>query len=153
MIYTLSAVTRLPLPRDQVFDFFSRAENLGLITPPSLGFDIHTKLPIVMREGTLIDYTVKLRGIPIKWRTRIVRWNPGVEFVDEQLKGPYAMWVHTHRFRDVPGGTEISDEVKYKLPFGPLGRLVHFFVRRELAGIFAYREVATRRILLGKAGF
>ncbi len=149
MIYTLSALTQLPLPRGQVFDFFSKAENLGRITPPSLGFDIHTPLPVVMGNGTLIDYTVRLHGIPIRWRSKITRWNPGVEFVDEQIKGPYAMWVHTHRFRDVAGGTEISDEVKYKLPFGVLGRIAHFFVRRELDGIFAYRETATRRLLLG----
>ncbi len=152
MIYTLSALTVLPLLRAEVFEFFSKAENLGRITPPTLGFDIHTPLPVVMGNGTLIDYTVKLHGIPIRWRSKITRWNPGVEFVDEQVKGPYAMWVHTHRFRDVPGGTEISDAVKYKLPFGVLGRIAHFcLVRRELEGIFAYRETATRRLLVGRA--
>ena len=149
MIYTLNATTRLPLPRGEVFDFFSRAENLGRITPSQLGFDIRTPLPIAMKEGTIIDYTIRMRGFPMKWKTRITRWNPGVEFADEQVKGPYALWIHTHRFRDVPGGTEISDTVQYKLPFGVLGRLVHFFVKRELAQIFAYREIATRRLLLG----
>lgn len=148
MIYTLRDSIQLPHPRQQVFDFFANAENLGRITPPSLGFTIHTRLPIVMGEGTLIDYTVRLQGIPIRWRTRIVSWDSGVEFVDEQLKGPYALWVHRHTFRDIPGGTEIHDEVRYKLPFGQVGRLAHFFVKRQLDSIFRYRQSAIRELLL-----
>ena len=101
-----------------------------------------------MKEGALIDYTVKLRGFPINWRTRIAEWNPPVHFVDEQLKGPYALWVHRHSFREVPGGTEIRDDVDYVLPFGILGRMAHFFVKGELDRIFKFRQAEVRSRLV-----
>lgn len=139
-------VTRIELPVDQatVFEFFSNAENLGLVTPPELGFRIRTATPIAMREGTLIDYTIRLWGVPLAWRTRIARWSPPAGFVDEQLRGPYKSWVHTHRFIPIAGGTAIEDEVEYELPLGRLGALALPLVRRQLARIFAYRIEAVR---------
>lgn len=148
MVYTLSSVIRVPLPRSQVFEFFANAENLGKITPPALDFVIHTKLPIEMRVGALIDYTVKLRGLPIRWQTRIAEWNPPHHFVDEQLKGPYAVWIHRHSFREVPGATEIRDDVEYVLPFGIFGRLAHFYVKGELDRIFTFRQAEVRSRLV-----
>lgn len=122
--YVLRAGMRLPKPRGEVFAFFSDARNLEAITPEGLKFQILTPGPIAMATGIVIDYRIALNGIPMTWRTLISRWSPPDVFVDEQLKGPYALWVHTHRFRDAEdGGTIIEDEVRYRLPLDPLGRI------------------------------
>ena len=127
-------------PIGDVFEFFEKPENLALITPPSLGFEIITPLPIEMKTGTLIDYTVKVQGIPVRWTTMITEHDPPHKFVDVQLKGPYAFWHHTHTFKEVEGGTLMSDRVQYILPFGFLGRLVHALsVEGQLKHIFDYR--------------
>lgn len=123
-----------------MFAFFSDAANLERLTPPFLGFTILTPQPIEMRSGTVIDYRIRLSGLPMTWRTLIEDYEPGVRFVDVQLRGPYRTWRHTHTFRDAEGGTEIGDRVAYELPLGPLGRLAHaVFVKRQLRAIFAYR--------------
>lgn len=88
-------------PREEVFEFFSNAENLEFLTPDFLNFNILTKLPIKMQEGTEIEYKLKLYGVPIKWKSLITSWNPFESFVDEQIKGPYAKWVHTHIFESI----------------------------------------------------
>ena len=132
---------------DDVFSFFSNPENLSKITPKKLGFNILTPTPIKMKEGQLIDYSIKLLGKKIRWRTMITEYIPKVKFVDQQLKGPYSMWHHTHEFRDVDGKVEMTDEIYYVMPFGLLGRLVNFlFVSRDLNNIFKHRVEIINKI-------
>lgn len=149
----LQVSQRLPHAVEHVFEFFSRAENLAAITPPSLGFEILTPLPVDMRAGALIDYRIRLHGLPMRWRTRITEWNPPFGFVDVQERGPYALWEHTHRFRsDGPHATVMDDEVRYELPFGALGSLALPLVRRQLRGIFGYRRSTVEGLLRGRYG-
>ena len=145
--YTLRTEQIVPAPLERVFDFFSRPENLEQITPANLYFSILTPHPIKMRVGALIDYRIRIRGVPQRWRTLISYYDPPHCFIDEQLRGPYAKWVHRHTFARVEGGTRIADEVQYAMPLGAIGRLVHWaFVRRELETIFAFRTACIARL-------
>src|SRR3954470_23735571 len=103
----------VPASLDETFAFFAEAANLERLTPPWLNFRTHTPLPIAMGEGTTIDYRVRLRGLPMPWRSRIDVWEPGARFVDRQIIGPYRWWRHEHRFEAVPGGTRVADHVEY----------------------------------------
>jgi hypothetical protein len=134
-------------PVEEVFAFFSDANNLEAITPRQLDFRILTPGPIRLAAGARIDYQLRLYGIPLKWATLIERWEPPHEFGDVQLRGPYRVWRHTHRFVSEGAGTRIVDDVEYELPLGPLGRLVDaLWTRREVARIFGYRsEVIARQ--------
>jgi len=128
----------LARPRVEVFEFFSNAANLETLTPPWLNFHIVTPGPIAMRAGTLIDYRLRIHGIPANWRTRISVWEPPFRFVDEQLRGPYRRWHHEHTFEERDGGTLCRDRVEYDM-IG--GRLVNWLiVRRDVETIFAYRR-------------
>jgi ligand-binding SRPBCC domain-containing protein len=125
----------------ETFDFFADAANLERITPPELNFRITTPQPIEIAKGTLIDYNLRLRGIPLTWRTLISEWDPPYSFVDEALKSPYNQWIHRHTFREIgEGRTEITDEVRYRLPLEPIGDIAHWYVRAELDYIFDYRQ-------------
>lgn len=148
--YRLDARLELPRSLAQVFPFFAAAENLARITRRELGFQIRTPGPIHMAEGTLIEYTIRLWGIPMRWQTRIAAWDPPTMFVDEQLRGPYRTWVHTHRFRPTLDGkgTIVEDEVVYTLPFGWAGRIAAPLVRRQVDRIFQFRQQEVRRLLV-----
>jgi ligand-binding SRPBCC domain-containing protein len=126
-----------------VFPFFADAGNLARITPPDLSFEFLSELPIAMRVGALIDYRLRLYGVPFRWRTRITGWDPPHAFVDEQIRGPYRRWQHSHLFRAAPDGsgdTLMVDEVRYALPLAPFGEIAHFLVRRKLDAIFDFRR-------------
>jgi ligand-binding SRPBCC domain-containing protein len=139
-IHVLERETWVPRPLPEVFDFFSRAENLAQITPPWLDFKILTPPPIQMKEGTVIDYLLRIHGLPCRWLTYIECWDPPYGFVDVQRKGPYRLWRHTHRFQEKNNGTLVSDRVEFALPFGPLGELIYRLqVARELERIFDFR--------------
>lgn len=137
---TLQTEAIIPLPREEVFSFFAKAENLERITPDSLRFEILTPSPVRMEEGTLIDYRIRIGGVPQRWRTRISLWEPPFRFADEQLKGPYRRWFHTHTFEEVEEGTRMADRVEYELPFGVFGRMGHPLIRRQLRKIFTHRN-------------
>jgi ligand-binding SRPBCC domain-containing protein len=133
---------RLPLPPEEAFEFFGDAHNLEVVTPDWLRFAIVSAEPPQLGEGALIQYRLRVRGIPVRWTSRITAWEPGRRFVDEQIRGPYKYWEHTHWFEpDGQGGTWMTDRVRYSMPFGPLGRLAHrLLVRRDLRRIFDYRR-------------
>lgn len=138
----------IPRPLDEVFGFFAEAGNLERITPPWLGFSLVTPEPVEMRRGTLIEYRLRLHRVPLRWITRIERWEPGRAFEDVQVKGPYRLWHHRHGFRAVGGGTLVQDHVRYALPLGRLGELAHAaIVERDLARIFAFRHSAVKELL------
>jgi len=138
--FIFTAEQQLPRRREGVFPFFADAANLQRITPPWLSFRIETPQPIEMRAGTLIDYRLRLHGVPLRWRTRIAVWEPPYRFVDEQLRGPYRLWVHEHLFEPDGDGTLCRDRVTYAVPGGWL--VESLFVRREIERIFTYRRAA-----------
>jgi len=133
----------LPETRAKVFSFFSNARNLQSITPPWLNFEILTPGEIRMHAGAYIDYRLRVRRLPLQWRSEITEWVPMVRFVDVQRRGPYRYWKHTHTFFDLDGGTLCRDEVEYAVPGG---RLINWLlVRRDIEKIFSYRAQALPR--------
>jgi ligand-binding SRPBCC domain-containing protein len=146
-IYTLEREQWLPATMERVFAFFADAANLGTLTPPWLGFRILSARPIAMREGARIEYRIALAGIPLRWRTCITRWEPGVRFVDEQQRGPYAFWQHTHAFERCGAGVLMRDTVRYAIPLGALGRIAHrIAVQNALGTIFDFRFARIREL-------
>jgi ligand-binding SRPBCC domain-containing protein len=141
-VHTLKREQFLPSPPAEVFPFFSDARNLERITPPLLRFEVVTGGEIEMRPGALIQYRLRLHGLPVDWLTRIEEWQSGLRSVDAQLSGPYRLWHHTHSFEARDGGTLMTDTVRYALPAWPLGELARPLVKRDLARIFDFRAGA-----------
>lgn len=136
--FTFESTQELPAPLEAVFRFFADATNLETITPPWLRFRVTTPQPIEMGEGTLIDYRLRIRGVPVRWQSEITDWDPPHRFVDRQLRGPYRRWVHTHVFEPTADGTLVRDAVEYAVPGG--GLVNRLLVRPDVERIFAYRR-------------
>ena len=146
-MHTLRREQLLPGTPDEVFPFFADARNLEAITPPLLRFEVVTPGEIEMGVGALIRYRLRLHGVPVHWLTSIQAWDPPHRFVDQQVRGPYALWHHTHTFEAAgDGATRMTDVVRYAIGFGPAGRLAHrLFVRRDVEAIFDFRREELRR--------
>lgn len=126
---------------NNVFDFFSKAENLNLLTPPDLKFIILTASPIVMQLGTQINYKLSLNGISFGWRTEITGFEPPLFFEDTQVRGPYRIWKHRHHFEAYGNQTIMTDEVRYLSPGYFLEPLINrLFIKKKVERIFEYRE-------------
>jgi len=145
--YTLDFKQQVQRPLPEIFEFFSRAENLEVLTPPWLKFKILHVKPQPVQQGTLIDYKLRIHGIPLRWTSEIVEWEPPRRFVDLQLRGPYKLWRHEHRFGARDSGTLISDTINLSLPLGFLGHLAYKIkVRSDVQEIFAFREKKIRAL-------
>ncbi len=140
-MYTYSSEQTLPVPRPEVFSFFSDPANLELLTPDYLSFELDMDGPVEMDEGALLSYQLSLRGIPFSWTSRVEVWEPPERFVDVQLKGPYRSWRHEHVFHEVDGGTRVEDHVEYEVPGWFLAPLINWmFVSGDVEYIFSYRQ-------------
>lgn len=141
-VYNLKKVQHLPISLDEAWDFFSSPANLKDITPEHMKFDIrYLSGGNKMYPGQMITYRLQpVPGVPVSWTTEITHVQEPNYFVDEQRFGPYAMWHHQHHFKEVEGGVEMTDEVNYAIPLGPLGRLANWlFVERQVKAIFDHR--------------
>lgn len=146
-MHTLVKETIINKPLEEVFSFFSKAENLNLITPPELDFKILSPQPINIKQGAIIDYSIKLNGISFKWKTEITVFEKNKRFIDTQLKGPYKIWIHEHIFEHRGNATYMKDIVQFKSPgwiFEPI--INSLFVEKKVKSIFEYREKILNKI-------
>lgn len=146
-VHTLIRKTLIDKNITDVFAFFGKAENLNRITPPNLGFKIVTDIPVEMKKGTIIEYKIKLNGIPFIWKSEITKWDPPFCFEDTQLKGPYKIWIHEHKFEDKDGSTLMTDTINYLSPGGIFEFIPHnLIVKKKVEAIFDYRDKTIKEI-------
>ncbi|HEV2037635.1 MAG TPA: DUF1731 domain-containing protein, partial [Candidatus Eremiobacteraceae bacterium] len=135
----------------EVFNFFSSAANVEALAPPALNVRILTPPPIDMRRGATIEYRLNVHRLPVRWKTLIAKWEPGVRFVDYQIAGPYLLWRHQHDFEPSADGVVVRDTIDYALPIAPLSNLALPMVREDMRRIFDYRRTRFNQLLLPKA--
>ncbi len=136
--YRLKKSIWLAQPRAIIFDFFSNPRNLDRLTPAWLNFAILTPATSAIQQGSLLNYRLRIRGIPMRWQSEISIWDPPHRFVDRQTRGPYSLWVHEHTFEELDNGTVVGDNVEYAVPGGSL--VQKFLVAPDLERIFNYRH-------------
>lgn len=146
--FQLHREQRLERPIEDVFEFFSDPANLEALTPAWMRFRIVGCSDVRLRAGTLIDYRLRVRGMPLRWRSKITSWDPPYGFTDEQVVGPYRRWVHVHSFRPDRGGTLAADDVEYQVPGGSL--VERLLVRPDLERIFEYRCARLSEIMASR---
>jgi len=142
-MYKIRKTQEIPINISRAWDFFSKPENLGLITPSYMKFSIISRSDVGdMYPGMIITYTLSpVLDIKIKWATEITQIKEHKYFIDNQIKGPYTIWHHEHHFNEIENGIEMTDILFYDLPFGFIGRLGHeLFVKKKVEEIFSYRE-------------
>jgi ligand-binding SRPBCC domain-containing protein len=146
-MHRLEWTSFVPVTGERVWEFFADPRNLALLTPPEMRLEVAAGHERV-REGATIDFRLRLLGLPLRWTSRIDAWEPGVRFVDVQVRGPYRRWRHEHLFRRTDGGTWIVDRVDYEVPLGAFGRVLQWlWIRRALERIFRHRSLAVARLL------
>jgi ligand-binding SRPBCC domain-containing protein len=137
----------LPVERGRAFEIFSEPSNLEPLTPPRLRFRI-ISAPERIAAGSELSYQLRLHGVPVRWLTQIALWDPPDRFVDVQVRGPFALWEHTHSFEDRGDQTLMRDVIRYRSRFGPFGEVANaLFVARDLTRIFDYRREALSELL------
>lgn len=147
-VHALDLEQRVARPLADVFAFFSQARNLERITPPWLRFGMVGEGSGELGEGSLIEYRLRVHGVPVRWTSLIEVWEPGNAFVDRQLRGPYRLWHHRHEFAAVGRETIVRDQVRYAMPLGRAGELAHvLLIRRDLERIFDFRRRTVDRLL------
>jgi len=142
-MYRIKYTQKIPLSLKESWEFFSKPENLKILTPKHLGFVIKNSQDLsVMYEGQVIAYTIyPFLGIPVEWVSEITHVEENRYFIDRQQLGPYKYWHHEHRFEPLKNGVEMVDIVYYEMPFGILGKALHFMkIRRDIEEIFIYRR-------------
>jgi len=142
-IFKLKYSQKLPISLNEAWDFLSSPNNLELITPKSMDFNITDWDRKKAYTGQIIQYTVKpILGIKINWVTEITHIRAKEYFVDEQRFGPYTFWHHKHFIKEIEGGVIMEDVIHYKPPFGLIGVLLNFlFINSKLNSIFKHREL------------
>jgi len=136
--YWLRKSIWLPQSRAKVFEFFSNPANLDRLTPAWLNFAILTPATSQIKQGALLDYRLRIRGIPIRWQSEVAVWDPPRRFIDRQTKGPYSLWIHEHTFEERDNGTVVGDNVEYAVPGGSI--VQKLLVAPDIERIFNYRH-------------